>query len=99
MKINKISPMPFEAKYIKISLDNKRLTDGRLNPTSMDKVMGIAGHNKAPIVVNKDVFILSSSNKIKEELIKNNIEFQEIEDSQYYKSAQANFESDKKKEN
>ena len=50
-----------------------------VNQTSMDKIFSIASANETPLFIAKDVFILSSSDKIKEALKENNINFQEVE--------------------
>ena len=77
MIINRISPISFKATCIKVPLKSKYTTDGRLEPTSMDTVFKIANDDKSPMFIEKDVLILKPSDKIKRELNKNEIEFEE----------------------
>ena len=78
MKVN-FNPQVSFQKYIRIQLEDKSLTDGRLNPTPMDKIWRIANGNDITLFVTKDVFILNSTDKVKEQLTECGIDFEEVD--------------------
>lgn len=78
MQIKPISLISFQ-KCIKIPLKDKSMGDRRMSFTPMDKIFCIAESNAATVYITKDVFILSSDDKIKESLEKSNIDFQEVD--------------------
>jgi hypothetical protein len=80
MKIQSPSTIPFK-NYIRIHLQDKSRSSLVVNQTPMDKIFSIASANETPLFIAKDVFILDSSDKIKEDLQKSNIEYQEVEES------------------
>lgn len=79
MRINPISTIPF-LKQIRIPLKDKSMGDGRLFKTPMDKIMQIADKNKSPIFIGEDIFILNSSDIIKNALKEAEIKFEEVGD-------------------
>lgn len=80
MKIQSPSTIPFK-NYIRIHLQDKSRGSLSTVKTPMDRIINIASKNKTSLYVSQDVFILGSSDKIKEDLQKSNIEYQEVEES------------------
>ena len=80
MKIQSPSTILFK-NYIRIPLKDKSRGSLSTVKTPMDRVISIASDNKVPLYVSQDVFVLGSSDKIKKDLQKSNIEYQEIEET------------------
>jgi hypothetical protein len=80
VKIQSPSTIPFK-NYIRVHLQDKSRSPLVVNQTPMDKIFSIASENETPLFIAKDVFILDSSDKIKEDLQKSNIEYQEVEEN------------------
>lgn len=79
MRIEKPSTIPF-TKQIRIPLKDKAVYIGIKSVSPMDKIINIASKNNTGLFVSADVFILNSSEKIKEELKESNIDFEEVAD-------------------
>ena len=77
MKINPISLIPF-SNQLRVKMQDKSMTDGLGVLTPMDKVFRVADLGNNPLFIAEDVFILNSSKKTKEELLKEGIEFEEV---------------------
>lgn len=80
MRIQNPPTIPFK-NYIRVYLQDKSRGSLSSFQTPIDKIINIASKNKTSLYVSQDVFILDSSDKIKEDLQKSNIEYQEVEES------------------
>lgn len=79
MRINPIGfPIPFK-KHLKITLEDKSITYDNGKPSTMMKIIQISGKNKTGIFVNKDVFLLDSTEKMKEDLDREGINYEEVD--------------------
>ena len=79
MKIQNPSTIPFK-NYIRVHLQDKSRGSLSTVKTPMDRIINIASKNKTSLYVSQDVFILNSSEELKEDLKKDNIIFEEVKD-------------------
>ena len=79
MNINSISSVSFRNK-IKVTLPDKTLNKGGYKKGDLGKVLDIASKNEVGAYIGEDVFLLGSSQAIKEDLKKAGLNFEEIKD-------------------
>lgn len=78
MKVNTAQPITFMGN-IRVKIKNKSLNPIGKQPSIMSQIMRIAFDNKSPMIINEDVLILSSSNKLQKDLLDAGIKY-EVED-------------------
>lgn len=79
MKINQItSKIPFK-KNLRVILQDKSVEYYNGYISDMSKILRISDKNKAALFINKDVFILNSTDEIKGDLDKEGITYEEVD--------------------
>lgn len=79
MKINQITPKISFKKNLRVILQDKSVEYYNGYISDMSKILRISDKNKAALFINKDVFILNSTDEIKGDLDKEGITYEEVD--------------------